>query len=285
MIQQFQPALCKVGVFAERLPINVRKVWQYILENGLAPGDRIPTEPELAGALKISRFRLREALSFLERYEVVERRPKVGTIIKQLSLTPIIPFLRTFTADYMGLMEATLDATSDVDFVREARAALESIAAFQATVVRRVEDLAALGRSIEEMLTIRARVDGRVAADEADLREWLDADRAFHLAILTATHNPYLSTLGSILIEMFTSMQIPLDICEEGVAGRIILEHRQIAEWISRGVQRDELRNDKQSSEEQVIRNALRAQFVMYKHIISPKGDNWLPSRPWFMEL
>ncbi len=47
----------------------------------LQPGDRLPSEPDFAAELGVSRTTLRQALARIERAGLVERRPGAGTVV------------------------------------------------------------------------------------------------------------------------------------------------------------------------------------------------------------
>src|SRR5918996_1947 len=63
-----------------RLSLAIRdKLAQRISSGAIAPGARLPTEPELAAELGVSRATLREALRSLEEDGFVSRRRGAGT--------------------------------------------------------------------------------------------------------------------------------------------------------------------------------------------------------------
>lgn len=62
----------------------VEQVKQIIFDGKLQPGDRLPTEKELAEQLRVSRPTLREALTVLEAIGLIEVRPREGSIVKSL---------------------------------------------------------------------------------------------------------------------------------------------------------------------------------------------------------
>ncbi len=56
------------------------------MKGDLAPGSQLPSEPDLAKALQVSRSTLRAALSSLELRGLVVRKPGVGTFVTPLEL-------------------------------------------------------------------------------------------------------------------------------------------------------------------------------------------------------
>ncbi len=78
-------ALPEVGpVKLDKAPLSlqiVRELRRAIEERRLEPGVRLPSEPDLARHLGVSRASLREALQVLERENLLTRRPGVGTYV------------------------------------------------------------------------------------------------------------------------------------------------------------------------------------------------------------
>lgn len=64
------------------------KIQQYIVENGLHPGDRLPSHAELCAGLGVGRTSLREGLRLLQTAGVVETRPGLGIFVTSFSLGP-----------------------------------------------------------------------------------------------------------------------------------------------------------------------------------------------------
>ncbi len=63
---------------------------QYILENHLHPGDRLPSEMELAAQLNVSRNPIREAIKGLEALGLVEVRVGLGVFVRAASIDDIL---------------------------------------------------------------------------------------------------------------------------------------------------------------------------------------------------
>src|SRR6185295_14623991 len=62
------------------------RVRRYIVEHGLRPGDRLPTEAEWASSLGTSRVVVREALRGLEAIGVIEARAGSGRYLRGFDL-------------------------------------------------------------------------------------------------------------------------------------------------------------------------------------------------------
>ena len=71
------------AIVNERLSDKVVNVITEQIKSGqLKPGDMLPSEPDLANALQVSRGILREALTTLQARNIIYRKPKEGTFIK-----------------------------------------------------------------------------------------------------------------------------------------------------------------------------------------------------------
>ena len=64
-----------------------RRLRSYIVEKGLKPGDRLPTESEIAKSLSVSRPVVREALKAMEGCGLVEIQRGSGIRVAQFSST------------------------------------------------------------------------------------------------------------------------------------------------------------------------------------------------------
>lgn len=67
-----------------------RRVKEYIVENRLQPGDKLPTEDYLSERLGVSRTAVREAMSSLEALGLVEARRGVGRIVRHFNFDAIV---------------------------------------------------------------------------------------------------------------------------------------------------------------------------------------------------
>lgn len=137
-------------------------------EERLKPGDRLPTEPQLAAAHGVSRTVVREAVHQLRSRGLLVSRQGSGVYVAQPPQhRPLV-----FDPKVLGSIDAVVH-------VVEVRRAIEGeIAALAAQRATRA-DLAALRRAL-------AAVEAAAKAG----RDGVDEDLALHRAIAEATHNP-----------------------------------------------------------------------------------------------
>ncbi|WP_437187467.1 FadR/GntR family transcriptional regulator [Planctomicrobium sp. SH668] len=66
--------------------VVAKRLKEYILDAGLNPGDRLPTESELAVTFGVSRLSLREATKSLEYFGIVESKPGRGLSVGSVDI-------------------------------------------------------------------------------------------------------------------------------------------------------------------------------------------------------
>ena len=166
----------------------VRQIEALILRGILRPGERLPSERELAERMGVSRPSLREALADLQDRGLLATRAGAGVFVADVLGNAFSPALvRLF---------ATHD-TAVFDYL-SFRRDMEGLAAERAARLGSDTDLRTIGAIFAKMETAHAK---RNPADEAAL----DAD--FHLAIIEASHNV-------VMLHMMRSMY---ELLREGV--------------------------------------------------------------------
>jgi DNA-binding FadR family transcriptional regulator len=141
---------------------------------GRYEGCRFPTEAELAGEHEVSRSVTREAVKMLTAKGLLSARPRTGTVVQPASSWNL------FDPDVLRWL---LERKFSLDLLRqfsELRVAIEPEAAA----------LAARGGEAPALAAIRAGY-ARMEAAEAELDDPLEADIAFHIAVLEASGNPF----------------------------------------------------------------------------------------------
>jgi GntR family transcriptional repressor for pyruvate dehydrogenase complex len=179
----FQP------VHAEKLSTAViDQVEKLILRGILRPGERLPSERELADRLGVSRPSLREAISALQERGLLTARANAGVFVSDVLGSAFAPPLVALFGQHD---EAKFDYLS---FRRD----MEGLAAERAARLGSDTDLAVVQTVFDKMEAAHAKRDPR---DEAAL------DAEFHLAIIEASHNV-------IMLHMMRSMY---ELLQEGV--------------------------------------------------------------------
>ena len=135
-----------------------------------AIGQRLPTEPELASELGISRNTVREAMRVLAFSGLVEIRQGDGS------------YLRT-ALDPLQAVQALSRCTAEQ--ARETRHILEAEAI----------GLAALRRTEEDLAGLRQALQASGSHYHDDLDAYVECDMVFHQRLIDAAHNPALSEL------------------------------------------------------------------------------------------
>lgn len=74
----------------------VSKIRKMIDEDGLKPGDKLPSERELSERLKVGRSSVREALRALELLGLIETRRGEGTFLRDARGNQLVQLLSTF---------------------------------------------------------------------------------------------------------------------------------------------------------------------------------------------
>jgi len=149
--------------------LAVSQLREQVLSGQWPVGGRLPAETELAQRLEVGRSTVREAVRALVHAGLLETRQGSGTYVR--SLTP--------GADWEPRLRraAVLEAY-------EVREALEVQAARLAAGRRTEADVAALRSCLAER--------DRARAEDA---RFVEADLAFHRAVVAAAHNPLLSEM------------------------------------------------------------------------------------------
>ena len=163
----------------------VARLLAFVARRRLQPGDRLPSERELAERLRSSRTALREAIAVLTSLRVVESRPQSGVYLREIWRQS------SFEAMVMLSRLGREPTLSEFAETMEVRAVLERNAIELACARRDDEDLAALNRILEET--------ERVIDEKGNIA---DADQAFHLALMSAAHNAILVCVLNAFYEL-----------------------------------------------------------------------------------
>ena len=166
----------------------VRQIEELILRGILRPGERLPSERELAERLGVSRPSLRDAIAQLQSSGLLSTKAGAGIYVADVLGSAFSPALVDLFARHE---EAVFDYLSF-------RKDMEGLAAERAARLGSDTDLAVVA-------AVFAKMEAAHTAKRADHEAELDAQ--FHLAIIEASHNV-------IMLHMMRSMY---DLLQDGV--------------------------------------------------------------------
>lgn len=174
------------------------------------PGERLPTERELAAQLRVSRASVREARLRLETAGYVEcRRGRYGG---------------TFVAAGWGP-----DAESMIRRAMPARTELEQLLDYRQLIEQQIARTAALRRDDEDIAAINAALDSYRRA--RDHEESHSADNALHQAIARSCHNPHMLELSATL-RREVSLGFEAEPFSQQVRHRALHQHPELAQAV-----------------------------------------------------
>ena len=201
----------------DRVAVSVIiQIEQLILRGIIRPGERLPSERDLAERMGVSRPSLREAISALQDKGLLTTKANAGVFVAELLGTP-------FSAPLTDLFSTHDEAVFDyISF----RSDLEGMAAERAANLGSGTDLKVIKAIFDKMQTAHELKD-------PDQEASLDAE--FHMAIIEASHNVFLLHMVRSMFEMlkkgvFYNRQIMFS--RHTTRGALLEQHRAICNAI-----------------------------------------------------
>jgi GntR family transcriptional regulator, transcriptional repressor for pyruvate dehydrogenase complex len=189
--------LTQVPVKDLRRGMRTRELSQSIIgelrSKGLRPGDRLPTENEMAAMFGVSRPTLRQSLKILEFSGIIESVPRRGTVLKHADTRALAPLF----AAHMAMSSTEADPGRETAALAEARWLIERSIAVLAAERRTAADLAALDDAIACFQEAVSRYDEHAR---------LNADADFHRAYIASAHNPVLDSFINLIGGYFDTL-------------------------------------------------------------------------------
>lgn len=186
---------------------------RYILEQKLAPGDRLPTENQLAKTLGISRLSVREVTKSLEFLGIVESKTGVGLTVGRIDMGRVSKHL----AFHAGLLDA------DPQQLIDSRVIIET--GVLPHVARRMAD----DPSIEAHLRNLAQRFGTAR----DLETCIKTDVEFHHSLIEASGLQPLVAFGDLLAVFFQRFREAIRKVEWKVVG--VDNHQRLVDLLAAG--------------------------------------------------
>ena len=188
----------EVGEKSFLRPIDNTSVVQQVIDRltyamiykELRPGDKLPTEMELAASFGVGRNSIREAIKILVSFGVLDiRRPEGTFVASGFSDKMINPLL-------YGII---LDQSDSIDSLKELREWIDFGILELAMEKAKSEDLFHLN---EKLHKLTKEIDG------GNVEKVFIADDEFHEAISTAAHNSLLGQIAKLVRTLTSEMRM-----------------------------------------------------------------------------
>lgn len=191
---------------------EVAKQIERLILKKLQPGDKLPSERELAEMLRVSRGSIRDAIRGLELMGLVEPRQGAGTIVREVSVDSLVNPFANALKRRKELVGELLDFRKMLEPPLAARAATH-----------------ASPEEISEMEEILRRQEEKQSQGDAAVAE----DSEFHYSVALASDNSVVLKVIDILMDLLRetrtrSLQV------EGRPQRSLSGHRRILAAIKR---------------------------------------------------
>ncbi|MDA2807938.1 FadR/GntR family transcriptional regulator [Nocardiopsis suaedae] len=185
----------------------IERIKAMIAEGRLRPGDRLPTERDLAHEFEVSRSSMREAVRTLTTLGVLEVRHGAGVYVSSLRPADL---LETFS------VLAEISQGDTLIEVLQVRRMLEPAATA----------LAAARATDAQLERVGAILD-RISSGSGG-RETVAADLTFHQAIVQITGNATLAAINEGLSSRTFNARVWRGHCADGQAARLRQDHERI---------------------------------------------------------
>ena len=159
----------------------VNQIVEMIIDNTLCPGQRIPTESDLAHSFGVGRNSVREAVKVLSAYGILEVRRADGTYV-----------CSDFSPKMLNPLVYGIILEKNPGYLIEVRDAIENY----------VYELAAKNVTEEDLISLRSILDKmqvEIGKDEVDVDRVAELDREFHTELSRCGHNPILTQINRMV--------------------------------------------------------------------------------------
>ena len=227
----------------ERIVVQIKDA---IFDGKLKPGERLPSERELADIFHTSRVTVRSAILTLRNNGIVTVRKGTGGgtfVVQDLDEGEITDLLRDIIKwKNIGIRD-----------VLEVRGIMEPHIAYLAAVDPSPEQIRNIWASIEEL-----------EESFASKSTFQSRDENFHKALADAAHNPLLSVFQASLVELLFKFISRIRWSEEDKRN-ITYHHRKIAEQVER--------KDPRGARRAMVEHIRDMRSVLSRY---PEGEVWI---------
>ena len=160
------------------------RIERLIATGEIEPGDRLPSERDLADSMGVSRTSLREAMHELEAKHLIERRPGRGTIVA--------PRPTHVTALYTALSDEQHQ--------------LRDIAELRDTIEPRIAEYAAQRATRANLIALTDSLD--FSCHAMSPKDSLSRDVEFHTLVAHTAQNPLMSAINTMATSWTTTTRL-----------------------------------------------------------------------------
>lgn len=185
-------------------------ILDYIREHDMKPGDKMPTEYEMAQLLSVGRGTVREAVGSLASRNILEVRQGAGT----------------FLSDKKGIMEDPLGLSLQPDCQKTALDMMDVRLMIEPEIALKAA-LHATDEQAEEVMKQCLKVEKLIKAGKPYRKE----DAAFHQMIGECCGNEIIARLIPLIT---SSVVLNVDVTRDRYRDQTVVCHRQVAEAIVR---------------------------------------------------
>ncbi len=187
------------------------EIEQQLVDGVIKPGERLPSERDLAREFQVSRPSIREAIQLLKSRNLLTSRPGGGNYVLEALGETIIEPLDELLANNSDIVQDML----------EFRHALEGISAYYAAMRATEADKQIIRLRFDQVCNKQAQSD---VEDEAK------ADVDFHLAIAEASHNvALLHVMRSLFKSLHKSVELSFGKLYLNSSGREVIREQHEA--------------------------------------------------------
>lgn len=164
---------------------------QQILNGSLKPGDKLPSETEIARTYGVNRLSVRMALQKLNTLGVTETRVGKGSFVREFSIYPVLSEIVDFYS-----------SKDRIEDIQQMRYIIEKESAVRAIKVAKDEDLISLERYLQEY---RANFCKLLECNtDENFYQLIQADFAFHAQIIHISQNVVFEEIYFLLQNLVT---------------------------------------------------------------------------------
>lgn len=200
----------KKDSLSDRVMQQLRKV---IIERKLVPGDRLPSEQELADHFQVGRHTVREALKKMEVMGMIRSQVGQGNFITQINIEPILDLM----------IDQLILSPCENSQLLELRYALEIKTSYLSAIRRSENDLQDLQQILNRMENV-----------SNDLDQLVTQAIQFHIAIAKAAHNELFTMLLGTVLTLFSAKEKEL-LSDQNRASQMFAIHSTIYNTVKNG--------------------------------------------------